>query len=48
MFTNPEDAIVWIKANTNLIEETPWNFLLSSETTGIDWETVPAKYLIIE
>ena len=39
--------IDWIKTNTNLIEETPWMFILSEETTWIDWEIVPKQYLII-
>lgn len=43
-----EQAKTFIRKQTNLEEVTEWKFKLSDETTGIDWQAVPAKFLIIE
>lgn len=43
-----EEMIVWIKANTSLQEVSPWKFLISSETTWINWEIIEAIFLTIE
>lgn len=42
-----EEAKVWIRANTNLVEEEEGKFLVSEETTDMMGNTVPAKYLVI-
>jgi len=47
VFATNQEAITWILANTNLIEETPWNFLIHPEYTEITGEIVPEKYLTI-
>ena len=47
MFPTAADAIVWIKKNTDLVEETPWKFLISPAWTDITWKQTVAKYLII-
>ena len=41
-------AKTFIRAHTNLEEVEPWKFKLSDETTWINWEIIPAKYLTIE
>ncbi len=46
MFATPEEAIAWLKANTDLVEEEPGKFLLYPETEYMG-EIVPAKYLVI-
>lgn len=46
-FQDIPTTIQWIKYNTDLIETTPWTFLISKETIWINWEIIPAKYLII-
>lgn len=39
----------WLRDNTNLEEVETWKFLINPESTWlIDWEIVPAQYLIIE
>ena len=38
----------WIRDNTNLQEVETWKFLISNETTWINWEIIEAKYLTIE
>ena len=47
MFPTPADAIVWIKKNTDLVEGTPWNFLISPASTDISWNNIPAVTLTI-
>jgi hypothetical protein len=46
MFATPEEAIVWIKANTNLVEEESGKFLLSSAGEFMGQPTA-SRYLII-
>ena len=46
-FVTIEEARQWIRDNTSLIEETPWNFILN-EATEMMWEIIPKKYLIID
>ena len=46
LLTN-EEMITWIKANTSLQEVEDWKFLISNETTWINWEIIEAKYLTI-
>ena len=49
IFATSAEAITWIKENTDLVEEAPWKFLIHAEfTSEIDWEIIPAKYLIID
>ena len=48
MFTDIEIARQWIRDNTNLVEEAIGKFLISEETTWMNEEVIPAKYLIIE
>ena len=43
-----EEVITWLKENTNLQEISLWKFLISAETTWINWEIIEAKYLTIE
>ena len=43
-----EQAKTFIRKQTNLEEVAEWKFKLSNEWVWIDWEIVPAKYLIIE
>lgn len=43
-----EQAKTFIRKQTNLEEVDEWKFKLSDETTGIDWEIIPAKFLIID
>lgn len=39
----------WIRDNTNLEELDPWKFLINPEMPWlIDWEIIPAQYLIVE
>ena len=42
-----EEMIAWIKTNTSLQEVSPWKFLIYPETTWLNWEIIPAKYLTI-
>ena len=42
-----EEMIARLKTNTNLEEVSPWKFLISAETTWINWEIIEAKYLEI-
>lgn len=44
-FATTEEARQWIRDNTDLAEETPWNFVLSEEATDIMGQAVPKKYL---
>ncbi len=46
MFATAQDAVSWLKANTDLVEEEPGKFLLYPETEYMG-EIVPAKYLVI-
>ena len=48
MITDLEIMKQRIRDNTNLVEETDWHFLINPETTWINQEVIPAKYLIIE
>ena len=48
MFLTPAEAIVWIKANTSLVELSPWVFELAPEAVGIMGEVVPQRLLTIE
>ena len=48
MFNTLEETIIWIKANTNLVEKTHWVFILSEETTWMNWEIIPEQLLTIE
>ena len=43
-----ETAKKFIREHTDLVEENDWKFLISPETTDIDWTIIPAKYLIID
>lgn len=43
-----EEAREWVRDNTSLLEVAQWKFKLSDETTGIDWQVIPANYLVIE
>lgn len=49
IFSTPEEAISWLKANTNLVEETPWKFLVHPERPDMmnPEVTIPAEYLTI-
>ena len=49
MFSTPADAIIWIKANTDLVEDTttPWKFEIYPAWTDMNGNPTPAKYLII-
>ena len=49
MFDTVDEAIAWIKANTDLVEDsnTAWKFELYPEHTDEDWNTIPATYLVI-
>ncbi len=42
---NVEEARQWIRDNTSLEEVETGKFKLSEETTWINWEIIPAKYL---
>ncbi len=50
MFDTVDDTITWIKDNTDLKEDsdTAWKFEIYPESKDEDWNTIPAKYLIIE
>jgi hypothetical protein len=48
LFDDIEQAKTFIREHTNLVEETPWYFILSEETIWINWEIIPKKYLIID
>jgi hypothetical protein len=48
MFNNTIDTINRLKENTNLVEKTPWVFILSNETTWMNWEIIPEQLLTIE
>lgn len=43
-----ELAKTFIRKQTNLKEVEEWKFLISEETEWINWEIIPAKYLIID
>ena len=43
-----ETSRQWVRDNTNLEEIETWKFKISNETTWMDWEVIPAKYLIID
>lgn len=49
IFPTPADCITWIKANTDLVEDTttPWKFLVNPAGTDIMWKATLATYLII-
>lgn len=47
MFQTPEEARVWIRSNTDLVEEEPGKFLIHPAGTGIDGKPIEAKYLTI-
>lgn len=47
VFATPEEAITWVKANTNLVERTPWVFVIAEESIGMMGETIPEKLLTI-
>jgi len=47
MFSSPADALSWVKANTDLVEISPWVFEISAERIGIMGEVVPQKVLTI-
>ncbi len=46
-FATPAEAIIWVKANTSLVEQTPWVFILAPAWVGMMWEVVPEKLLTI-
>ena len=50
VFATPEEARIWVRSNTNLVEDEgkTGTFLISEAGKGITGEDVPAKYLIIE
>jgi len=47
IFPTTAEAIVWIKANTSLVETTPWKFLVNPAGTDIMWKPTLATYLTI-
>lgn len=48
VFTTPEEAVTWVKSNTNLQEVEAGKFLIrDAYTDPITQELVPAKYLTI-
>ena len=46
IFETKEEAIAWIKENTNLVEEETGKFLIAEANEDL-WEIIPAKYLNI-
>ena len=42
-----EEALEWIRNNTNLQEVSPWKFLIQEEY-NFNWEIIEAKFLTIE
>lgn len=48
MFATPAETIAWIKANTNLVERTPWTFVISEATTSPFGDAVTEQLLTIE
>ena len=46
--SNIEEARQWIRDNTDLVEETPWEFILSKELIWMNREIIPKQYLIID
>lgn len=42
-----EEAILDIKSRTNLIEKSPWIFILNEESIWISWEIIPEQILEI-
>lgn len=46
-FLTPADAILWVKANTNLVETAPWVFLIYEAYTDSILGSMPKKELII-
>ena len=51
MFATPEEAKAWVIANTNLVEKTPWEFIIREadlEWTSIVWWIDENEYLIIQ
>ncbi len=49
IFNTTIEAIDWIKKNTDLVEKTPWTFIIREEHINkISWETIPTEYLIID
>lgn len=47
-FLTNTEMIEWIKSHTLLQEISEWKFLISEQTTWINWEIIEAKYLTIE
>lgn len=47
VFATPTEATAWLKANTNLVERTPWVFVISEATVGMMGENIPEKLLTI-
>lgn len=47
MFPTVEEARVWVRDNTDLVETEPGTFLISEATIGIMGEEIPARYIVI-
>lgn len=49
IFSSPQDAVAWIKANTNLEEVEPWKFLITPEHADYmnPDVVIPAEYIEI-
>ena len=43
----PDEAISWLRANTDLAEEEPGKFLVAPDFTDMMGNAIPAKYLVI-
>lgn len=46
-FSTIEDCKTWIRNNTNLVEKTPWVFILSKQSEWMNWDIIPEKLLEI-
>lgn len=47
IFNTTIEAIDWIKKNTDLVEKTPWTFIIQEAWTNEIWEIIKTKYLTI-
>lgn len=48
LFDTPAETITWIKANTDLIEVTPWTFEITPAWNDLMWNPTEANLLIID
>lgn len=46
--SNIEEARQWIRDNTDILEETPWNFILNEQSEWMNWEVIPKQILTID